>query len=139
MRNVVHRGRWYVMAGMMVALAVVVVVLSIVALSLRTQLNDTEARLSRIEVRAVAEDAARKTGEVATCFASARGRPALAIVLRLVASLGDVTERRIINQSIGAYVDNAPTIAHCRAVAAKYNLDPKDFPPAGTPREGENR
>ena len=129
-----RRMRWSFTAGFVGALAIMVVALSVIAWIQRGQLNETRTRLTALEVKDVAEDASQRTAEVATCYASARGRPALTVILRLVAGLAeDRTDREIVNTAIDSYIAGAPSIAECDRRARANGLDPKNFPPA-TPR-----
>ena len=111
-------------------MSVLMLVLLGINWALRNDLNANQERLTRLEAKDVAEDASRRTAEVATCFATARNRPALEVILRLIAGTAtDSTDRMIVNGAISQYIDRAPTIERCNEIARANNLDPKDFPP----------
>ena len=120
----------YFVFGAMAVLALLVLILLIINWDLRRDLNQNQARVGRIEARDVAEDASRRTAEVATCFATARNRPALEVILRLIAANAETAaDRMIVNQAISDYINRAPTIERCNQLAVDNGLDPKDFPP----------
>lgn len=111
-------------------MAILMLVLLGINWKLRSDLNENQQRLTRLEAKDVAEDASRRTAEVATCFATARNRPALEVILRLIAaSATDPEDRRIVNGAITLYIDRAPTVPECNALAKRNGLDPSDFPP----------
>lgn len=109
------RVRWFLW-GAIGALAFIVVILSIVGFRLRGQVQE-QVRDERV-------------AEVATCFATARSRPALAVILRLVATTAkDSDDRRIVNEAITYWTGGAPSLAQCKVLARVNGLDPDDFPP----------
>ena len=130
-----------------VTLAAVVVVMLIIGFLMRadlnqarSDLNEARTRLSALEVKTLAEDASKRTAEVATCFATARSRPNLIVILELISGLAvDSTERQIVNGVIEDYRMSAPTLAECRKRAIENGLDPDDFPPVNRGEEGNGR
>lgn len=123
-----RRRRWFIY-GVMLSLGIVVAVLSVISFILNDQLNNAEARLTRIEAQNVARETATKVGEIATCYASARGRPQILIVFRgLAAKLGP-NPRTALNELIDRYETTTPTLAQCDAKAKAEGFSRKDFPP----------
>ena len=124
------KGRWWFTLGLLTALTTMVVVLSVFTAVQRSQLNETRTRLSTVEVRAVAQDLASRTGEVATCYASARGRPVLSDVLRVLAGAAATeADRAVVRGAIDVYEAGARSVAECDQLARRKGLNPKDFPP----------
>lgn len=120
-----RRWRWGFTVGMIGALSIVVIVLSTIVLVQNNQINEQDARLDTIETGTV-------IAEVATCYASARGRPLLGDLLMVVGAAANTSEgRRVVNEAISQYVDSARTVAECDQLALDRGLDPKDFPPPG--------
>ena len=76
---------------------------------------------------------AEKVSEVATCYAQARGRPALIVILELLAGIADAQERNIINSYIEDYDDRTPTVEQCDRLAIMRGLSPENFPPVRVP------
>lgn len=126
--------RWYFVLGMMGALFIMVVVLSIIGFGLRAQVHDLQAD-------ARAEKLAARTAEVATCYASARGRPRLIVILRLLANTAerDPIGRAAVDEFIMEYENSTPTLAECDKRAVENGFSPKDFPPSNRGEEGNGR
>jgi hypothetical protein len=112
------------------SLSVMVIFLSVVGFRLRQDVDDARARLTALEVKAVAENAASRTTEVGTCYSQARGRPRLITILRLLGSTAerDPVGRAAVNSMIMEYEESTPTVAECDKLAAEHGLDPEDFP-----------
>lgn len=124
-----RRLRWFLL-GAVAVMSVLMLVLLGINWKLRADLNHSHARITRLEAQHLAEDASRRTTEVATCFATARNRPALAVILRLIAATATEQEdRRLVNGAISVYMDRTPTVPECEELARANNLDPADFPP----------
>lgn len=121
--------RWF-LYGVILAMAIVVVVLSVVSFILSHKLTDASARLTKIEAKDVADDAAKKVGEIATCYATARGRPQTIVILRGLAAKLDPNPRAAMRGLIDKYESDTPTLAECDAKAKKGGFTRKDFPPA---------
>lgn len=114
--------RWAFVLGMLAALAIVTITLSIVVYLLRGDVRDLGL--------------AGRTSQAATCYASARGRPALIQILRVIAgSSRSVDERQIVNDFIDGYEDNTPTLEECDTLARMLGFSPEDFPPPDVPRQ----
>lgn len=114
------------------ALAIVVGFLSVVGFVLRGQVNDARTRLAAIET-------GTKIGQIATCYASARARPNLIIILRGIASKLDPDPRDATNDLVDQYEANTPTTDECNRRARAAGLDPRDFPPVSRGKEGNGR
>lgn len=133
------RLRWFLF-GVIGALALVVVVLAIIGFQLRSDLEQNTRRLTALETKDIAEDASRRTAEVATCFATARSRPGLITILDLISGLAvDSAERQIVQAVIDTYRDRAPTLEECGKRAVENGLRPEDFPPVNRGEEGNGR
>lgn len=133
------RLRW-TLFGVIGALGLVVVVLSIIGFRLQQDLDETRTRLTAVEVAALAEDASKRTAEVATCYATTRSRPGLIVILNLISGLAaDSVEREIVQTVIDGYRDSAPTLAECDKRARENGLRPEDFPPVNRGEEGNGR
>jgi len=118
-----RRWAWPFTIGLLVALTIVVVALSVIAFIQRGQLSDADRRLDTIET-------GTRIAEVATCYATARGRPVLADLLGVLASSAPTAaERAIVNGAIRHYVRSARTVQECDKLAVERGLDPRDFPP----------
>lgn len=77
-----------------------------------------------------------KLAEVATCYAAARGRPSLIVILRLISGIaGDQAERDVVDQFIDRYEGNTPTVTECDELAAMRGFSPEDFPAPEVPTE----
>ena len=114
-------------------LALVVAVLSVIGFTLRERVVSLEAGQRE-------EKLATRTAAVATCYATARSRPGLIVVLNLVASLADDSvERQIVKEVIDGYRLSAPTIAACDKRAVEAGFKPTDFPPVNRGEEGNGR
>lgn len=124
------RLRWFLI-GATTVLSVLVLVLLGLVIVLREDLNETRTRLTALEVKGVAEEASQRTAEVAACYASARGRPRLIVILRLLAATAerDPVARAAVEEFIMDYENATPTVKKCDQVARRNGLDPKDFPP----------
>lgn len=127
--------RWSFTLGSLSVLAIMVLILLGINWQLRGELDEAERRLSRVEVNEVAEDAAERTAEVATCYARARARPDLVAALSAIAAFieTDVAGRIALDNLIESYDDMAPKLVECRQLARHNGLDPKDFE---RPRDG---
>lgn len=135
-----RRLRWFLL-GAIAVLALMVLILIGVGAKLRSDLDETRTRLTALEVKAVAEDAASRTAGVAACYASARGRPNLIVILRLLASTAerDPVALAAVQAFIMDYEESTPTIAECDKRAKENGLDPKDFPPTNRGEAGNGR
>ena len=126
------RLRWYLIGAVSV-LALVVVVLSVVGFTLRERVVTLEAEQRE-------EKLATKTAEIATCFATARSRPNLIVILNLISGLADdTTERQVVKRVIDDYRTSAPTVEECNKRAVEAGFDPADFPPVNRGEEGNGR
>ena len=117
---------WPFTIGLLVALL-------ILTLTLGALIRDARRDVSTLQ-------AAGRTAEVATCYASARGRPQLIVILRLIAGLAEsstdpeiVKGAATVNQAVDGYDANTPSVAQCDMLARDRGLDPKDFPPPRPP------
>lgn len=126
--------RWHFLLGMIGALLIMVAILAFVGFGLRAQ-------VSRLEADARAEKLATKTAEVATCYAQARGRPRLIVILRLLATTAerDPIASEAVEGFIMDYENSTPTIAECDKRAVEAGFSPKDFPPSNRGEEGNGR
>jgi NAD-specific glutamate dehydrogenase len=127
--------RWYFVLGATLTLLLLVALLGGFSLRLRAELDLAEKRLSRVEINEVAENAAERTAEVATCYATARARPRLIRALSAIAGVieTDVGGRLALIQIIENYEARSPKLRECDQLAQKNKLDPRDFP---EPRQG---
>ena len=82
-------------------------------------------------------DVAGRTSEVGTCYAAARGRPALIVILRVIATGAAVSadERVIIDGFIDGYENNTPTVEECDRLARMRGFEPEDFPAPQIPTQ----
>lgn len=111
-----RRFAWPFTIGFLMALAVLTATLTFLV------------RDARRDVGQLTESA--RTAEVATCYATARGRPALIVILKLISGLAvESSDRRIVNAQIAEYEARTPTVPECDTLARDRGLDPKDFPP----------
>lgn len=135
-----RRLRWFLL-GAIAVLALMVLILIGVGAKLRSDLDETRTRLTALEVKAVAEDAASRTASVAACYASARGRPRLIVILRLLAQTAerDPIALAAVESFIMDYEEATPTVAECDKRAVEAGLDPKDFPPTNRGEQGNGR
>ena len=126
--------RWYFVLGMMGALFIMVVVLSIIGFSLRQRVVSLEATQRE-------EQVAAKTAELATCYAQARGRPRLIVILRLLATTAerDPVGLEAVESFIMDYENSTPTVRECDKRAVEAGFSPKDFPPSNRGEEGNGR
>lgn len=140
MPNTNPRLRWFLI-GAIAVLSLVVVVLSVIGFRLRTELSQNTRRLTALEAKGIAEDASRRTAEVATCYASARGRPRLIVILRLLAATAerDPVGLAAVESFIMDYENSTPTLRECDRRAVEAGLDPEDFPPSNRGEEGNGR
>jgi hypothetical protein len=136
-----RRWAWPFTIGLLFALAITTITLSVLIWSQQNRIDDTAKRLAREEARSFAEDIAAKTGEVSTCYASARGRPRLIVILRLLANTAerDPVGLEAVESFIMDYETSTPTLAECDRRARENGLDPKDFPAANRGEEGNGR
>ncbi len=112
----VRRWAWPFTIGLLLALAVTTTTVSVVVYYIRSDVITIQA--------------GKNFADVATCYSAARGRPATAVVLRLVAGLAESpSDRQLVNSAIDRYVGNAPSVADCDELAMSFGLDPLDFPP----------
>lgn len=127
------RLRWFLI-GAVAVLALIVVVLSIIGFSLRQ-------KVTNLERDARAEKLATSTAEVATCYAAARGRPRLIIILRLLQTTAerDVVAQAAIRETIDEYQMATPTVLECDKRAIEAGFRPEDFPSANRGEEGNGR
>lgn len=133
------RLRWFLI-GAVAVLTLLMILLLGINYSLRKDLDETRTRLTALEVKDLAEDASRRTAEVATCYATARSRPGLIVILNLISGLAvDSTERSIVNAVIASYQDSAPTLEECGKRARENGLRPEEFPPVNRGEEGNGR
>lgn len=114
--------------GVIAALGIVVIALSAFGLILRSELNDARSRLAGIETSS-------KFAQVATCYASARSRPQLFVILRGIAVKLDPTPRAATLDLVDRYEAQTPTLAACDHQALAAGFKPSDFPP---PKTGRN-
>ena len=117
-----RRWAWPFTIGLLTALAITVVVLAVIGYSLRRDVSELRT--------------AERVSEVATCYAQARGRPALIVILELLAGIADAQERNIINSYIEDYDDRTPTVDQCDRLAIMRGLSPENFPPVRVPPTG---
>jgi hypothetical protein len=111
--------------GTLFALAVTTITVSVAVYFLRGDVRDLTL--------------AGRTSQVATCYASARGRPALIDILRVLAGAAQSSdERETVNGFIDRYENDTPTIRECDELARMRGLDPKDFPSPPAPSERED-
>lgn len=110
------------MLGLLGALSIVTVTLSVIVIVLYGQLNGAERRIAGLE-------AAGRVAEVATCYVQARGRPPLIVILRGIAIKLDPDPRDATNDLVDELEAETPTIKECDMLARKRGLNPKDFPP----------
>lgn len=117
-----RRWAWPFTIGMLLALLITTTTVTVVVYFVRADvLSLTQAR---------------KTTEVATCYASARGRPSLIVILRVIGGVtADSSERAIISGFIDGYEDSTPSIGECDSLARMRGLDPEDFPEPDPPRQ----
>lgn len=118
-----RRFAWPFTAGMLSALLIITTVLVILITDARRDVGGLQA--------------AGRTAEVATCYASARGRPLLGNLLRVIgAAASTQADRAVVNEAISQYVNSARTEEECAMLARARGLDPADFPapppPPGT-------
>lgn len=117
-----RRWAWPFTIGMLFALLVITVALSVIVYLVR---NDVGAL-----------GLASRTSEVATCYAAARGRPTLIVILRGIAAKLDPDPREVTQGFIDGYEASTPTVEECDDLALRRGLEPQDFPaPELTPRE----
>lgn len=123
--------RWWFLLGAIGALSVTVAVLSVIGFRLRSELSETRSRVTELEAERIAEDASKRTAAVAACYASARGRPRLIVILRLLAQTAerDAVALAAVESVIMDYETSTPTVPECDRRARANGLDPKDFPP----------
>jgi hypothetical protein len=117
------KGRYF-LYGVLVAQSVMLIVLGLLALSLRSQVHEQQ------------DDS--RFAETATCYAAARGRPKLIVILRGIAAKLDPDPRRTTLEFIDQYEASTPLVEDCDALAEKYGLSSDDFPPP-TPRGEEGK
>lgn len=115
--------------GLIGALAVMTAILSVVTVVLYGRLDTAQRRIAGLE-------SAGKTAEVATCYSQARGRPALIIILRGIATKLDPDPRDATNDFIDRYQAQTPTVHQCDMLAVRRGLDPKNFPAPNVTRGG---
>jgi hypothetical protein len=118
--------------GTIFALGLVVAALSVIGFVLQRQLRDARERVAAIET-------GTKIGEVATCFAAARTRPQLIVILRGMAVKLDPDPRDATLNFIDAYERQTPTLPECAKRAREARLDPRDFPPVNRGQKGNGR
>jgi hypothetical protein len=119
--------KWF-LYGVICALSIVVAVLSIFGFILRHQVNDARARVTLVETNS-------RFAQVATCYAAARGRPQLFVILRGIAVKLDPTPRAATLDLVDRYEAQTPTLAGCDHQALAAGFKPSDFPP---PKTGRN-
>ena len=107
-------------------MAIALIVVSLIAWDARRDINE-QVRDTRV-------------AEVAACYASARGRPRLIVILRALATVidKDLVARKTIREFIDEYEQRTPLEVDCTELALTYRLDPAEFPPP-TPRGEEGR
>lgn len=111
---------WPFTIGLLFALAVVTATMSVLVLNARRDVNVLQA--------------AGRTAEVATCYASARGRPLLGDLLKVIGNAAATeADRAVVNFAINQYVNSARTEAECDTLARARGLNPDDFPPPPPP------
>lgn len=96
------------------------------------------ARDAQVRVKEQVRDT--RVAEVAACFAAARGRPRLILILRALAGTldSDAAGRKAIRELTDEYEQVTPLVSDCTRLAVLYHLDPADFPPP-TPRGEESK
>ena len=120
-----HDPRWRRLAwpftiGFLAALTIIVIALSVMLLYVRDDVGDFKREA--------------KVSEVATCYATARGRPALIVILKLISGLAvESSDRRIVNTQIADYEARTPSVEECDMLALDRGLRPEDFPPQRPP------
>ena len=121
-----RKARWYLTLGMLVGMTIALVVVTVIARDAQVKVNE--------QVRAT------RVAEVAACFAAARGRPRLIIVLRALSAqlADDAVGRGALNDLINDYESSTPLVSDCVGLAETYRLDPAEFPPS-TPRGEEGK
>lgn len=127
------RLRWFLI-GSTAVLALLVVVLLIIGAALRS-------RVTSLEEQQRNETLATTTAEIATCYASARGRPRLIVILRLLANTAerDPVALEAVESFIMDYENSTPTVPECDKRAIEAGFNPKDFPPSNRGEEGNGR
>lgn len=120
-----RKARWWFVLGVMGGMLIALIVVSLIAWDARRDINE-QVRDTRV-------------AEVAACYASARGRPRLIVILRAIAASiqDDSVARATIRDFIAEYEQRTPLEVDCDELAINYRLDPAEFPPP-TPRGEEN-
>ena len=121
-----RKSRWYGTLGMIIGLTIALVVVTVIARDAQVKVNE-QVRNTRV-------------AETAACFAAARGRPRLIMVLRALSGqlADDAVGREALEALIDEYEQRTPLVTDCETLAESYHLDPADFPPP-TARGEENR
>lgn len=122
------RWAWPLVIGLLIGLSITTVTISIVMYVQYGQLDDAERKVAGLE-------AAGTTAEVATCYASARGRPRVIVILRGLAQKLDNDPRDATNELIDQYEASTPSLQECDMLAVERGLSPNDFPPPRIPKQ----
>jgi hypothetical protein len=117
-----RRWAWPFTIGVLFALLIATGTLTLVAIRLNNDVSGLRA--------------AGRSAEVGTCYAQARGRPALITILRVIAGAAGDGERVIITRFIDQYEENTPTVEECDMLALERGLRPEDFPAPDPPESG---
>lgn len=123
--------RWF-LYGIICALVIVVAVLSVFGFILRHEVNDARARVTLVETNS-------RFAQVATCYAAARGRPQLFVILRGIAVKLDPTPRAATLDLVDRYEAQTPTLVACDHQALAAGFEPSDFPPPKTGKRGNGQ
>lgn len=121
-----RKARWYTVLGLFVGMTIALIIVSFIARDAQVKVNE-QVRDTRV-------------AEVAACYAAARGRPRLIVILRAIAASiqDDAVARQTVREFIQEYEQRTPLVSDCTALAMTYRLDPAEFPPP-TPRGEESR
>jgi len=87
-----------------------------------------QQRVTAVEVQLEAERVGKNIADVTTCYNRAYGRPALSVVLGVIAGVAaDADSRAIIMESINRYNRDTPTLAACERLAMERDIDPTPY------------